>query len=99
LFVLSARAVVANLFALRLATRPTNNNNKQTHYRDSRWAAAADPSAQLCLNEFGTLDSQHWQRFSDIVTGLRSNGAPLHCLGVQAHLGVGKATREMVWAR
>ena len=53
----------------------------------------------LCLNEFGTLDSQHWQRFSDIVGGLRASNTPLHCLGVQAHLGVGKATREMVWAR
>lgn len=48
-----------------------------------RWAAAADPGAQLCLNEWGVLEGSNWQGLAELAQGLLAAGAPLHCIGVQ----------------
>jgi GH35 family endo-1,4-beta-xylanase len=47
------------------------------------WAAAADPEAALCLNEWGALEGANWQGLVEMAAALKAAGAPLHCLGVQ----------------
>jgi GH35 family endo-1,4-beta-xylanase len=48
-----------------------------------RWAAEADPAAQLCLNEWGVLEGGNWQGLAELAQGMLALGAPLGCLGVQ----------------
>ncbi len=60
-----------------------------------RTAAKADPGALLCINEYD-LEYDHPQHESRrqamlaLLTDLVSRGVPVHALGIQAHLEVGK---------
>jgi endo-1,4-beta-xylanase len=52
-----------------------------------RLARAADPSAQLFVNEFGTLEpGGRQERFFRLVQRLRHEGAPLDAVGFQGHV-------------
>ncbi len=51
-----------------------------------RWARAADPDAELCLNEWGILDDDKLPTFMRRVKDLQTTGAPITCIGVQGHL-------------
>jgi endo-1,4-beta-xylanase len=52
-----------------------------------RLARAADPSAQLFVNEFGTLEpGPRQERFFRLVRRLRQEGAPLDAVGFQGHV-------------
>jgi len=53
-----------------------------------KWAAEADPAAQLCLNEWGVLEGNNYQGFVELTRALLELGAPVHCLGVQVSDGV-----------
>lgn len=77
-----------------------------TIYRDSVWlkhlgpdyielalrtAAAADPDAQLVINDFDFEQSNDKARakrkaFLDLVRGLKSRDVPLHAIGIQGHI-------------
>eukprot|EP00775_Hariotina_reticulata_P012467 gene12467-12602_t len=52
-----------------------------------KWAAAVNPSVKLCLNDYGLIDSDRWINLVELVQWLRSNGAPVSCVGAQSHLG------------
>jgi endo-1,4-beta-xylanase len=50
-------------------------------------ARAADPGAQLAINDFGVLDPGPKQdRYFELVKTLRDSGAPLDAVGFQAHM-------------
>jgi endo-1,4-beta-xylanase len=52
-----------------------------------RLARAADPSAQLFINEFGTLEpGPRQERCFRLVQRLRAEGAPLDAVGFQGHV-------------
>jgi hypothetical protein len=51
------------------------------------WAAAADPAARLCLNEWGVLEGSNWQGLVELAREMLALGAPLGCLGVQVRAG------------
>ncbi|MGC4074067.1 MAG: endo-1,4-beta-xylanase [Nibricoccus sp.] len=56
-----------------------------------RAAAGADPSAQLVLNEYdiefkGPRFAARRRALLQLLRGLRDSGAPLHAVGLQAHL-------------
>jgi endo-1,4-beta-xylanase len=52
-----------------------------------RLARDADPSAQLFVNEFGTLEpGPRQERFFHLVRRLRQEGAPLDAVGFQGHV-------------
>jgi endo-1,4-beta-xylanase len=68
-----------------------------------RLARAADPSAQLFVNEFGTLEpGPRQERCFRLVRRLRQEGAPLDAVGFQGHvvplLGGKGPTREQIEA-
>lgn len=49
-------------------------------------AAAADPDAKLCLNDLSLIEAHNSPRLIEIVQKhLRAHGAPIHCIGIQAH--------------
>jgi endo-1,4-beta-xylanase len=53
-------------------------------------AAAADPGALLCYNEYGlefTWSGSRRDATLRLLSGLKSRGVPLHALGVQGHVG------------
>jgi endo-1,4-beta-xylanase len=53
-------------------------------------AAAADPGALLCYNEYGlefTWSGSRRDATLRLLAGLQSRGVPLHALGVQGHVG------------
>ena len=75
-------------------------NMRATVLRDAfHWARAADPSAGLCLNEWAVLDTQNWQDFLDLIRELQQSGAPVTCIGIQAHLMRDSTTFEAMWER
>jgi hypothetical protein len=75
-------------------------NMRSTILRDAfHWARAADPSAELCLNEWGVLDTQNWQDFLDLIRELQQGGVPIACIGVQAHLMRDSTSPEAMWQR
>ena len=53
-----------------------------------RWAAAADPGAELCLNEWAPLEGTNWQGLAELARALLAAGAPVGCIGVQARVCV-----------
>lgn len=52
-----------------------------------KWANAVKPDLKLCLNDFDLISSDRWINFVEMIEWLRSNGAPVHCIGAQSHLG------------
>eukprot|EP00775_Hariotina_reticulata_P012184 gene12184-12321_t len=51
-----------------------------------KWAAAADPSAKLCLNDFSLIEADAGPKLIKLINDhLIPNGAPIHCIGIQAH--------------
>lgn len=52
-----------------------------------KWANAANPSLKLCVNDYGLVESERWVNMVELVEWLRSNGAPVHCIGAQSHVG------------
>ncbi len=54
-------------------------------------AHQADPDCRLFLNDFGILDgpafSEHRENFSENISYLKENGAPLGGIGIQSHFG------------
>lgn len=54
-------------------------------------AHAADPNCRLFLNDFGILDgpafSEHRENFSENISFLMQNGAPIGGIGIQSHFG------------
>lgn len=51
-----------------------------------KWAHAADPAAKLMLNDFGLIESWQTGLMVALVQGLQKDGAPIHGIGIQAHL-------------
>jgi endo-1,4-beta-xylanase len=71
--------------------------------RDSRWyriagldyirdafvtARAADPDAELCINDFGLTDPRKRDGMYHLVSELRSEGVPVDCIGSQMHVNI-----------
>lgn len=54
-------------------------------------AKAADPNAEMYLNDFGIFDgskaSEHRRHFYDTIRYLIDSGAPLEGIGIQSHFG------------
>jgi endo-1,4-beta-xylanase len=54
--------------------------------RSFRLAAAADPRAELHINEFNVLSRRDVrQKYFDLVQALLKRGVPVHGIGIQAH--------------
>ena len=53
----------------------------------ARWAAAADPKAELCLNDFHVVNGDAAPQLARMASDLVAQGVPLHCLGVQSFVG------------
>jgi len=65
-----------------------------------RAARAADPSAILCMNDWGNEGSipDRTQNMIDAVEALKAEGIPIDCVGMEAHLDIDSApTYEQVW--
>lgn len=45
------------------------------------------------------LEGSNWEGLLELARALLARGAPLNCLGAQAHLTSGRATPEMIWRR
>lgn len=63
-----------------------------------RWAAEADPAARLVLNEYGvelaTREAEARRTaLLQLLEGLLKRGAPVHALGIQAHLSAARMDR------
>ncbi|PNH06784.1 putative endo-1,4-beta-xylanase C [Tetrabaena socialis] len=52
-------------------------------YDGFRWAAAADPTAQLCLNDYGLITGDDWQAMVTLVKAMLAAKVPINCIGVQ----------------
>ena len=64
-----------------------------------RWAAEADPAAKLVINEYDLEFPSRWQQDRrratlELLNRLVRQGAPLHALGIQAHLWPGRERFE-----
>ncbi|GIL82378.1 hypothetical protein Vretifemale_11271 [Volvox reticuliferus] len=55
-------------------------------YDGFRWAAAADPTAQLCLNDYDLITSDDWYQMVQLVKDMKAVGVPIHCIAVQAYV-------------
>mmetsp|Transcript_15397 Transcript_15397/g.33374 ORF Transcript_15397/g.33374 Transcript_15397/m.33374 type:complete len:588 (-) Transcript_15397:1196-2959(-) len=55
-----------------------------------KWAKQADPSALLCVNDYRLIDGENWAPMLRLVSDLKQKGAPVGCIGVQAHLSPGE---------
>ncbi|GLC59094.1 hypothetical protein PLESTB_001447300 [Pleodorina starrii] len=55
-------------------------------YDGFRWAAAADPTAQLCLNDLGLITGDDWRQMVQLVMDMKAAKVPVHCIGVQAYV-------------
>ncbi|GFR44678.1 hypothetical protein Agub_g5974 [Astrephomene gubernaculifera] len=62
-------------------------------YDGFRWAAAADPTAQLCLNEYDLITGDDWQGMLQLVKDMLANKVPIHCIGVQAYTSTSQVPR------
>jgi endo-1,4-beta-xylanase len=63
-----------------------------------RWAHEADPDAKLFLNDFGNdSPGAHFDKFYDIVRTLKSQGVPIHGVGLEMHRGFGHPTPDEVY--
>ena len=50
-------------------------------------AHAADPNAQLYINEYGLEDNgERWDAFLDLMTRLKNQGVPVQGVGLQSHV-------------
>ncbi|MBW8879909.1 MAG: endo-1,4-beta-xylanase [Asticcacaulis sp.] len=92
-----------------VVNEPTSNVVGET-YRNSRWyevlgadyidaafraARAADPDAQLLINDYLTEEPEKRARFLEIIDGMRSRGVPFDGVGHQCHMG----TVPKIWNR
>lgn len=51
-----------------------------------KWAHEADPDAKLCLNDQGLIEGSNAPNLIMMIKNhLWANGAPIHCIGMQAH--------------
>jgi len=51
-----------------------------------KWAAAADPTAKLCINDFSLIEADAGPKLVKLINDhLVPAGAPIHCIGIQAH--------------
>lgn len=57
-------------------------------------AHAVDPDARLCINDFSVEElNLKSTRLYNLVLRLRSDGVPIHCVGLQGHFRVGDSIR------
>jgi GH35 family endo-1,4-beta-xylanase len=57
------------------------------YVRDAlHWAHAANPNARLMINDYRIIPANKYRdRYRELVTALKTEKAPLHAIGIQAH--------------
>uniref|UniRef100_A0A383V525 endo-1,4-beta-xylanase n=1 Tax=Tetradesmus obliquus TaxID=3088 RepID=A0A383V525_TETOB len=54
-----------------------------------KWAHEADPDAKLCINDFSLIEADAAPKMIKLINEhLLPHGAPIHCIGIQAHLTI-----------